>query len=160
MAGRRTLTGAGLAVALSALALAGSSLAAPERSAGEGDTGTARSSAHNERLVRHLTRGRRPVLRRIRYRGVCSVECLVAIRSRLILPGPDVATPWIRAKRPYAAKQVFEAFIQLKRADLRRLRRNRRRARLRAVIRARDTMTGDTDVDRRVFRFRLRRRAR
>lgn len=151
------MIGAGLIVALGALLLVGPPLASSERgAAGTRATDTARSMAVNEALVRHLTKGRRPVRRKIKYRGVCSVACNVVVRSVLVLPGPDLRTNPTRGS--FSGGQVFEAFIALNRRGLVRLKRHRRRARLRAVIRASDPKTGDRDVDRRVFRFKLRRR--
>ena len=151
----KTVTVLALVAAVSAVWLvAGSSASGPGATGGlvaKGKTTGASSSVVVETLVRYLPRRRLPVQRRIAYRGVCTADCSITARSTLVLPGPNIGP--VSVSNTFSANQVFEAFLKLNRPGLAALKRYRNEARLRTRISAVDSTTGDTDVDRRTFRF-------
>jgi hypothetical protein len=150
-----TVTILALIAVLSAILLAGPSNAAGPGTTGglvaKGKTTSAGSSVLVETLVRYLPRRRLPVRRRIAYRGVCTADCNITARSTLVLPGPNIGP--VSVSGSFGANEVFESFLKLNRPALAALKRHRRKARLRTRIFAVDLTTGDTDTDRRTFRF-------
>ncbi len=85
------------------------------------------------------------------YRGMCTADCRVTVRTTLVLPGPNVEAG--RISGDFDANVIFEAYMSLNAPARAALKQNRAKARLRTRIAAVDRTTGDTDVDRRTFRI-------
>jgi hypothetical protein len=130
--------------------------------------GEASSRAASEGLVRYFPRYRLPVrmkcppdagaaagrYRCLKFRGACSEACTVRVRMEVALPGPNIG-PEVASDHFEEPELVFRAWIALRRSQLAAIKRHREVARFRTRLSA-VSDDGDSDVDRRAFRFRLR----
>jgi hypothetical protein len=142
-----------LAIVAGTLIVAGLMPASASSSAGlvPGGPLQATSSVEVETLVAYTKSGKLKAQRRIAYTGVCSADCNVTAQTTLVLPGPNVTPGPVSGTFP--AGQGFEAFLKLNKAGAAFLKENKSKAKLRTKITAVNTVTGDTDTDQRVFKF-------
>jgi hypothetical protein len=142
-----------LAILAGTLVMAALLPASASSSAGLAPVGSpqATSSVEVESLVSYTTAGKLKAQRRIAYTGVCSADCNVTAQTTLVLPGPNVTPGPVSGTFP--AGQGFEAFLKLNKAGAAFLKANKGKAKLRTKITAVNTLTGDTDTDQRVFKF-------
>jgi hypothetical protein len=111
----------------------------------------ATASLEVETLASYMTKGKLKVQRKLKFLGVCSAECNVAVSMTLVVPGPNViANP---PAMTFAAGQVFQGFIDLTKPGVAFLKENKSKSKLVTKIQAINTVTGDTDTDKRNFKF-------
>jgi hypothetical protein len=111
----------------------------------------ATSSVEVESLVTYTKQGKLKAQRRLAYTGVCSADCNVTATTVLKIPGPNIAPPPVSGFFP--AGQGFEAFIKLSKAGAAFLKDNKKKSKLVTKISAVSTLTGDTDTDKRNYKF-------
>jgi hypothetical protein len=104
-----------------------------------------------EALVSYTRAGKLKAQRRLAYTGVCSADCTVTATTVLVLPGPNIAPPPVSGSFP--AGQGFEAFIKISKAAAAFLKKNKGKSKLVTKIQAVNTLTGDTDTDKRNYKF-------
>ena len=137
---KRRVTAAVLGVAATA-ALVGPGAAG----AGEGRRHPARAMSR-----RYLTKGKLKPDNRIEYRVVCAADCQLTATSSVVLNGPNLRP--VSSTGAFVAGQVVEVFLS--RTSPRGPRSGRRgSAKLVTKVSATNTLTGETDTDRRNFRF-------
>lgn len=141
-----------LVILAGTLALAGLPPAAATGSAGLAPAGgsIATSSVEVESLVAYQTKGKIKVQRHVRFLGVCSADCSVTAVMTLVVPGPNVTRS---ASGIFPAGELFEGFIDVNKAGAAFLKENKAKSKFRTKITAVNTLTGDTDTDQRVFKF-------
>lgn len=110
----------------------------------------ATTSLEVETLASYVTKGKIKAERRVRFLGVCSTDCAVTASMTLAWPGPNLVTS---DSGTFPAGQVFEGFIKLTKAGHGYLKENKGKSKLVTKIQAVDTLTGDTDTDKRNFKF-------
>jgi hypothetical protein len=135
------------AVVLSAAAPAAAS--APGGLAPTGDF-VATNSVEVESLVRYTTKGKIKAQKRVRFLGVCSVDCTVTGTLNLKWPGPNLVTS---DSGSFPAGQLFEGVIKLTKAGVAYLKENKGKSKYVTKIQAVDPLTGNTDTDQRTFKF-------
>lgn len=142
-----------MAILAGTLALAGLLPATVSAGAGLAPTGKqqADASVEVESLVAYVTKGKIKAQRRVRFLGSCSADCSVTVNMTLVVPGPNVvANP---PSATFLAGEIFEGFIKLSKSGAAFLKKNKDKSKLRTKIRAVNTVTGDTDTDKRTFKF-------
>ena len=142
-----------MAILAGTLALAGVLPATVNAGAGLAPTGKhqAGASIEVESLVSYVTKGKLKVQRKIRFLGSCTADCSVAVSMTLKIPGPNV----IANPQPvnFLAGEIFEGFIELPKAGVAFIKENKGKSKFVTTIRAVNTLTGDTDTDKRNFKF-------
>ena len=109
-------------------------------------------SANNEDLIRYTGPKRIKIEKRMKYFLVCTADCDVTVSSTLVVPGPDVG-PLVDQK-PFEAGTRIQALVIVKsKAGRRFLRDNADSSRIKSKVSATDIATGDTDTDKRSFKF-------
>lgn len=116
--------------------------------AGQGEP-QAQSSA--EELVRYLTKGKLRVKKSIRYRMICSEDCQVTVRSAIKIKGPDPAP--VVSTGAFAAGETFEVLLKPNKPLRRSMSRNLGSTEIKSTVAAVSTIDGETDTDRRTYRF-------
>jgi hypothetical protein len=117
--------------------------------AGAGQDPQAQASA--EELVRYLTKGKLKVKKVIRYRMVCSEDCQVTVRSAVKVKGPDPAP--LVSTASFGAGQVFEATVEPNKPLRNAMKAKLGATRLKTSVAAVSTLDGETDTDKRTFKF-------
>ncbi len=112
---------------------------------------TAAPVSANEDLVSYLTEGKRKVAKKVRYQFVCSADCQVTVSSTIKLKGPDVPplvdTAQFQAGVPIAHSLTLNKSLREAITD------HIGASKLVSEVRATNTATGESDTDRRTFRF-------
>ena len=139
---KRRVTAAVLGVAATA-ALVGPGAAG----AGEGPT----ASSSGDELIRYLTKGKLKPDNRIEYRVVCAADCQLTATSSVVLNGPNLRP--VSSTGAFVAGQVVEVFLKPNKPARAAIRESGGSAKLVTKVSATNTLTGETDTDRRNFRF-------
>lgn len=139
---KRRVTAAVLGVAATA-ALVGPGAAG----AGEGPT----ASSSGDELIRYLTKGKLKPDNRIEYRVVCAADCQLTATSSVVLNGPNLRPA--SSTGAFVAGQVVEVFLKPNKPARAAIRQSGGSAKLVTKVSATNTLTGETDTDRRNFRF-------
>lgn len=113
--------------------------------------GSPKAKASGEELITYLTKGKLKPGKRIAYDVVCAADCSLTATSTLVLKGPNLGP--VAASGQFPAGQVAESFLKPNRAARSAIKRNTRSAKLRTAVTATNLLTGETDTDRRTFRF-------
>lgn len=113
--------------------------------------GSPKAKASGEELITYLTKGKLKPGKRIAYDVVCAADCSLTATSTLVLKGPNLGP--VAASGQFPAGQVAESFLKPNKAARSAIKRNTRSAKLRTAVTATNLLTGETDTDRRTFRF-------
>ena len=104
-----------------------------------------------EDLVRYLTKGKLRPKKRIIYRFVCAVDCQVTVTSKLQVKGPD--PPALINTGAFAAGEVIAASVEPNKPLRNAMKADIGAVRLKTTVRATDIGTGESDTDKRTYRF-------
>ncbi len=126
--------------------------ACPSPATPTGQPATPTGQPDAEALLSYVTIGKLKLGKRIAYRFVCSAECQVTATSILVLRGPNVGPAVDTGLFP--AGEVIEVFLKPNKSARRAIRRNIGASKLRTSVTATNPVTGLSDTDTRVFRFR------
>lgn len=113
--------------------------------------GSPKAKASGEELITYLTKGKLKPGKRIAYDVVCAADCSLTATSTLVLKGPNLGP--VAASGQFPAGQVAESFLKPNKAARSAIKRNTGSAKLRTAVTATNLLTGETDTDRRTFRF-------
>jgi hypothetical protein len=108
-------------------------------------------ASDTETLISYLTKGKLKPGKRISYKFVCSADCNLSATSTLVLKGPDL--PPVTSSGSFPAGQVVAAFLKPNKPARSAIKAKIGAAKLRTKIRATNISTGETDTDRRTFKF-------
>ncbi len=135
------------------MALAGAIPATAGASSGLAPVGEASVTpyAEVETLANYKTKGKIKLQRRVRFLGVCTVECDVTVEMTLVIPGPNLVSEGLTGHFP--AGQIFEGYLKLTKQGLAFLKENKGKSKFRTSYQAVDPLTGNTDTDARTFKF-------
>ena len=104
-----------------------------------------------EDLVSYLTKGKLKVKREVKYRFVCSADCQVTVTSKLAIKGPDIAP--LTNTGQFAAGSPVVALVEMNKPLRSSIKDHIGASKLRTEVSATNIATGETDTDRRAFRF-------
>lgn len=110
-----------------------------------------RAQTSGEELVSYLTKGKLKLAKRIQYSFVCSVNCQVTATASVKVKGPD-PSPQSNTGQFSAGLEVAQ-FLTPNKPLRNAIKDHIGAAKLVTEITARDLATGETDTDRRTFRF-------
>jgi hypothetical protein len=104
-----------------------------------------------EELLTYLTKGKIKVSKRIDFQVVCSADCQVTATSTIVLPGPNLGP--ISVTGAFPAGTIAEPFLKPNKPARNAIADNIKKSKLRTSVTATNTATGETDTDKRTFRF-------
>jgi hypothetical protein len=104
-----------------------------------------------EDLISYQTKGKMKPSKRIAYQVVCTADCQVTATSTLVLPGPNLGP--VSVTGAFAAGQVAEAYLKPNKPARDAIKDNIAKAKLRTEVTATNVATGETDTDKRTFKF-------
>lgn len=113
--------------------------------------GSPQAQSSAEDLVRYLTKGKLKPGKRIPYRFVCSEDCVVTASSTLKVQGGRLGP--ISSSDQFAAGEIIEAFLKPNKAARNAIKADIGAARLITSVTASSVLTGETDTDKRTFKF-------
>jgi hypothetical protein len=141
----KALHGRGTAAIVAATAAALLLWAAPA------GAGSPKAKASGEELITYLTKGKLKPGKRIAYQVVCAADCELSATSTLVLKGPNLGP--VTAEGQFPAGQVAESFLKPNKPARSAIKSHLGSSKLRTSVTATNVLTGETDTDRRTFRF-------
>lgn len=109
------------------------------------------AGAAAEDLVRYLTKGKLKPSKRIAYRFVCSQDCSVTATNTLKLKGGKLGPT--STSGAFEAGVIIEAFVKPNKAARNAIKDDIGVAKLVTSVSASSTLTGETDTDKRTYKF-------
>ena len=107
-------------------------------------------------MARSMARSGRPIdsvsaRMAISVSGASNADCQITATSTLVLPGPNLGP--VSVTGAFAAGQIAEAFLKPNKPARAAIKANIGSSKLRTEVTATNTATGETDKDRRTFKF-------
>lgn len=104
-----------------------------------------------EDLVSYLTKGKLKPSKRIAYQVVCSANCQLTVTSTLRVKGPDPAP--VSGTDVFDAGEIAEGFVRPNKPLRKTIRDSIGATRLHTEVSATNLATGETDTDKRTYKF-------
>lgn len=139
----------------SRIALAAAAISALLIAAAPAQAGSPQATSSTDHLATYLTKKKLKPKKRISYFVLCGApatsSCQLTVRSKLKVKG--FKFPALVSSAAFPGGTVAEAFIKPSKSIRRAIRRFPKRARLVTKVTSVDLATGETDVDKRTYRF-------
>ena len=104
-----------------------------------------------EDLLTYLTKGKMKPSKRIAFQVVCNADCQLTATSTLVLKGPNL--PPVSVTNVFPAGLIAEAFLKPNKPARQAIKDDIGAAKLKTSVTATNTATGETDTDRRTYKF-------
>ena len=104
-----------------------------------------------EDLLSYLTKGKLKPSKRIAFQVVCNADCQLTATSTLVLKGPNL--PPVSVTNVFPAGLIAEAFLKPNKPARQAIKDDIGAAKLKTSVTATNTATGETDTDRRTYKF-------
>ena len=104
-----------------------------------------------EDLLTYLTKGKLKPSKRIAFQVVCNADCQLTATSTLVLKGPNL--PPVSVTDVFPAGLIAEAFLKPNKPARQAIKDDIGAAKLKTSVTATNTATGETDTDRRTYKF-------